>query len=228
MISYHGKGNLLTRSWLEKSRNAWENLGVSVSNKMFDENTFRGKLQAEELQWIISHIQAGTQKVLDAGCGPGRYTKILAEQWTEVISYDFSRSILKLLQKKIGRLRPTLVQGDIQILPFKNKQFDAVLMLDVLHHLETKDMRMKAIKEAFRVSKQYVFLDVKNRYNPYLWYRYRKMTDPFLRVCYTYSEILNAVRESGGRIIERKGLGFPIRYIAPYILIEAVKEGGIL
>ena len=218
----------MTRSWLEKSRNAWETLGINQSKVMFDENTFRGKLQKEELQWIISHIPSGAQDILDAGCGPGRYTQIFAEQWTEVISYDFSRSILKLLQKNLGHLKLTLVQGDIQMLPFKNNQFDAVLMLDVLHHLETKDMRMNAIKEAFRVSKKYVFLDVKNKYNPYLWYRYRKMTDPFLRVCYTYSEILNVVQKSGGRVIERKGIGFPIRFIAPYILIEAVKEGGIL
>lgn len=215
-------------SWLEKSRNVWENLGVNQSNTMFDEKTFRGKLQKEELEWVISHIPTKVQSILDAGCGPGRYTQIFAEQGTEVISYDFSRSILKLLQKKWGHLKLTLVQGDIQILPFKNNQFDTVLMLDVLHHLETKDMRMNAIKEAFRVAKNYVFLDVKNRYNPYLWYRYRKMTDPFLRVCYTYSEILNAVQRCGGSVIKRKGLGFSIRFIAPYILIEAVKEGGIL
>jgi ubiquinone/menaquinone biosynthesis C-methylase UbiE len=195
---------------------------------MFDEKTLRGKLQREELQWVISHIPTEVQSILDAGCGPGRYTKILTDRGMEVISYDFSRSILKLLQKNWGHLKPMRVQGDIQMLPFKNNQFDAVLMLDVLHHLETKDMRMSAIKEAFRVSKKYVFFDVKNKYNLYLWYRYKKMTDPFLRVCYTYSEILNAVRKSGGRIIERKGIGFPIRFIAPYILIEAVKEGGIL
>jgi glycosyltransferase involved in cell wall biosynthesis/ubiquinone/menaquinone biosynthesis C-methylase UbiE len=193
---------------------------------MFDENTFRGKLQKEELEWVISRIPSEVQTILDAGCGPGRYTQIFAEQGTEVISYDFSRSILKLLQKNLGHLKLTLAQGDIQTLPFKNKQFDAVLMLDVLHHLETKDMRMNAIKEAFRVSKEYVFLDVKNKYNLYLWYRYKKITDPFLRVCYTYSEILNEIRKSGGSIIERKGLGFPIRFIAPYILIEAVKERG--
>ncbi len=212
----------MTRNWFEKSRNAWEELGVSQSNTMFDKKTVRGKLQAEELQWVISHISTGAQKILDAGCGPGRYTKIFAEEGKMVVSYDFSRSILKLLQKNLGGIRSILIQGNIQTLPFKDNQFDVVLILDVLHHLETKEMRMNAIKEGFRVSKQYVFLDVKNKYNPYLWYRYKKIKDPFLRVGYTYYEILNAVQESGGRVIESKGLGFPLIFVAPYILIKAV------
>ena len=213
----------LTKNWLEKSRNAWENFGISQSNIMFDKKTFRGKLQAEELQWIISHISTGAQKILDAGCGPGRYTKIITEEGKMVVSYDFSRSILKLLPKNLGCIKSILIQGNIQTLPFKDNQFDVVLILDVLHHLETKEMRMNAIKEGFRVSNQYVFLDVKNKYNPYLWYRYMKMKDPFLRVAYTYDEISNAIKDSGGIVSETKGLGFPVKFFAPYILIKAVK-----
>lgn len=216
----------MTRGWLEQSKKVWENLSVNQSNIMFDEKTFRGKLQVEELQWIISNIPENAKKILDAGCGPGRYTQILTKKGFKVISYDFSRNVLGLVRKNLKAtcsIDPILVQGDIQTLPFDDNQFDTVFMLDVLHHLQTKDMRMKAIKEAFRVSNKYIFLDVKNKYNPYLWYRYKKMTDPFLRVAYTYSEIHNSVRKLGGNMLKKHGIGFPIGFIAPYILIEAIK-----
>ena len=35
----------MAKNWLEKSRNAWENLGVNQSNMMFDEKTFKEELQ---------------------------------------------------------------------------------------------------------------------------------------------------------------------------------------
>lgn len=221
------EANSLTRNWLEKSRDAWENFGINQFNIMFDESTYRGKLQAEELRWVISHIPADAYKILDAGCGPGRYSQILMRDEFEVVSYDFSRNILGLFRKnfrQLSLLDPILVQGDIQALPFKNNQFDIVFMLDVLHHLETKHMRMNAIKESFRVSNKYIFLDIKNKYNPYLWYRYKTTTDPFLRTAYTHSEIIDIVQKLGGDITKKHGIGFPIMHVAPYILIEAVKR----
>lgn len=214
----------MSRSWLEKSREVWDNFGVSNSNAMFDEKTFRGRLQAEELQWVFSHISDETQNILDAGCGPGRYTKVFAGHGRIVVSYDFSKGMLKLLQKNLVDIGSILIQGNIQTLPFKDNQFDIVLILDVLHHLETKQMRMNAIKEGFRVSKQYVFIDVKNKYNPYLYYRYKNIKDPFLRVAYTRQEMFDAIKKSGGSVVETRGLGFPLEIVAPYILIKAVKK----
>lgn len=209
-------------NWFKKSKKVWEDCGVDQSGNMFDIKTFRGKLQLKELRWIISHIPEETNKILDAGCGPGRYTQILTKRGLDIIGYDFSRNMLKKNIEVMFPIKPILVQGDIQTLPFKNNQFEVVFILDVLHHL-TKEMRMIAIKEAFRVSNKYIFLDVKNKYNPYLWYRYKKMTDPFIRVTYTYTEIQNLIQKLGGNIIKKQGLGFPISFIAPYILIEAVK-----
>lgn len=214
------------KGWLEKSRDNWESFGVTQSGYMFDKKTFRGKLQLEELEWVISHIPEGAYKILDAGCGPGRYTQILIKKGLEVIGYDFSRNILGLLKQNLGMCASdtSFIQGDIQILPFKDDKFDVVFMLDVLHHLKTKEMRMSAIKDAFRVSNKYIFLDVKNLYNPYLWYRYKKNTDPFLRVAYTFSEIQNSIEKLGGNIIRKHSIGFPIKFVAPYILIEAIKS----
>lgn len=201
----------MSRSWLEKSRIAWDNFGVSQSDAMLDEKTFRGILQAEELQRVLPHISTETQNILDAGCGPGRYTKVFAEDGRIVVSYDFSKSILELLQKNLGNVGSILIQGNIQTLLFKDNQFDNVLILDVLHHLETNKMRMNAIKEGFRVSKQYVFLDVKNKYNSYLWYRYKNIKDPFLRVAYTVHEIFDWIDKSGESVGDSKGLETPVK-----------------
>ncbi|MCK4836261.1 MAG: glycosyltransferase [Candidatus Aminicenantes bacterium] len=49
------------------------------------------------------------------------------------------------------------IRGDGILLPFKKDQFDLVLSLDVLEHIES-DHREKFLKELFRVSKDIVFL----------------------------------------------------------------------
>jgi ubiquinone/menaquinone biosynthesis C-methylase UbiE len=213
----------MEKSWIRESHRVWETLGTNRVDMMFDNKTFRGKFQELELNWVLSHFPDGAQYILDAGCGSGRYTIPLKEKGYEVVSYDFSRNMLKYLYEK-SKKNLVLVEGDIQKLPFKDNSFDAVILLDVLHHLQTNEMRYIAISEAFRVSKRTIFFDIKNKYNPYIWYRYNMAKATFIRTAYSYKEISDVIKKSNGKIIDNIGIGFPIKLIAPYIIIKAIKR----
>ena len=72
--------------------------------------------------------------VLEAGCGAGRYVRILADHGAEIVGVDLSFGVDEVF-KSIGR-RPNvhLVQASILQLPFKERVFDKIYSLGVLHH----------------------------------------------------------------------------------------------
>ncbi|WP_166827909.1 methyltransferase domain-containing protein [Thalassoroseus pseudoceratinae] len=86
-------------------------------------------------------------RVLDAGCGGGRYCKILAEAGAIVYGADHSNAVDKA--KKLCEDQPNthFVQADLKKLPFAPESFDAVFSIGVMHHdAKTQDVFNAAAK----------------------------------------------------------------------------------
>ena len=71
-------------------------------------------------------------RVLDLGCGMGRYTALVAELGAEAVGLDVSRAV-----DTAARLWPNarFVQADVVAAPFAPASFDVVFSFGVLHHL---------------------------------------------------------------------------------------------
>jgi SAM-dependent methyltransferase len=98
--------------------------------------------QAETLTELLhhdTHYPAGS-RVLEAGCGIGAQTVILARNspGALITSIDISEDSLRLAQGKIrqeGITNVTFRQGDIFHLPFEPESFDHIFVCFVLEHL---------------------------------------------------------------------------------------------
>lgn len=84
-------------------------------------------------------------RVLDLGCGTGFVARYLTERGAEVVGVDASRASL-LRARARGFTRVYEACGET--LPFEGGQFDAVVCLDVLEHI---DDDLRVIREAYRV-----------------------------------------------------------------------------
>ena len=94
-------------------------------------------------------------KVLDAGCGAGFTSRLIAHQGTEVWGCDRSESMIKQArdEESKDRLGINFTKTDIaEKLPYKDNFFDAVSCIAVLIH-DSPEECLSFIKEAYRVLK---------------------------------------------------------------------------
>ncbi len=103
---------------------------------------------------VVREIHEGRKKVLDFGCGNGRYAAPLLDQTdAEIVACDISREAIDELSARCakhvetGRLRP--VCGDLSVLinaVSRNEGFDlAILMFGVLGHIFSRALRQKTL-----------------------------------------------------------------------------------
>jgi len=87
--------------------------------------------------------------VLDAGCGDGKTTEILAKK-AEVVGCDFSREALVSLQHQRGReMQADLVECELGNLPFADEKFNVITCVHSLSHMRENE-RSRAAKEIIR------------------------------------------------------------------------------
>lgn len=73
-------------------------------------------------------------KVLDAGCGGGRYCRVAGEAGAHVVGVDHTAAVDKArsLCQHLPNVR--LIQGDLKRLPFAPGSFDFAFSIGVMHH----------------------------------------------------------------------------------------------
>jgi SAM-dependent methyltransferase len=80
----------------------------------------------------------GCKRILDAGCGNGRYTRFLLRQADPdalVTGFDYSQGMLQRARARLHSDRATQVAADLTRLPYADAVFDAIVCGWVLEHL---------------------------------------------------------------------------------------------
>src|SRR5205085_2483120 len=80
----------------------------------------------------------GCKRILDAGCGNGRYTRFLLAQAdldALITAFDYSQGMLQRARARLQSDRATQVAADLTRLPYAGASFDAIVCGWVLEHL---------------------------------------------------------------------------------------------
>jgi len=75
-------------------------------------------------------------RILDAGCGTGTFSILLAESGNCVIGIDISAKALSIARQRAEEENVTFlpIVADLECLPFGNNLFDVIFCANILHH----------------------------------------------------------------------------------------------
>ena len=88
--------------------------------------------------------------ILDAGCGSGYSTKLIAARYSpkELVAFDLMPEQIELAKKRCKQSKFFI--GDVTKINLSPNKYDAVFVFGILHHVPE---RKKALKEIYRVLK---------------------------------------------------------------------------
>lgn len=120
-----------------------------------DWNISRGQPSGVKIK-LIKPLKKG-MKVLDLGCGNGLMTQAIIDRGAIYAGLDISSKLISICKKKFAaEIRNKSVKffvGDALKLPFKNNCFDYAISLAVMHHIPSAELRLKFLRELYRVLK---------------------------------------------------------------------------
>ncbi len=190
----------------------------------------------KELEPLAKYITKG-DKLLDLGCGNGRMLQIFKD--IEYYGIDNSKNLIEIAKEKYPEA--DFQEGDVLNIPFPESSFDKIYSIAVLHHIPSKELRIRFFKEAKRVLKPNGFfiltvwnisfklvfkyallkmfgktkLDFKDVFIPWgnVYQRYIH--------CFTVKELEKTAKESGFNIKEKGFLGKNI-----YLILDKKSKMG--
>ncbi len=95
-------------------------------------------------------------KILDLGCGNGRYYSFFKDEEVKYIGVDNSQELINIAKQKYPGVQFQVESG--LNLSFPDNYFDQIYSIAVLHYIPSKEYRLKFLKEAKRVLKNNGYL----------------------------------------------------------------------
>lgn len=155
----------------------------------------------EEMRFLFKDYLVPGEKVLDLGCGNGRWFPLFQEKKADYIGVDNSEKLIKIAKKTYSQTKFQV--ADALNLPFPNNFFDKIYSIAVLHQIPSKEFRFQFLKEAKRVLKPEGLLILT------VW-KFHQRKELFLLFKYTISKLIGQSRldfkdilEPWGKKIER-------------------------
>jgi len=109
----------------------------------------REYIPEERKKLLLQYITPG-EKVLDLGCGNGRFYEVLGN--IDYYGVDISEKMIETAKNRYPKAKFQVT--DALNLPFPNNFFDKIFSFAVFHHIPSQEFRLQFLKEARRVLKK--------------------------------------------------------------------------
>src|SRR3989344_2528943 len=123
---------------LQKSQQIQEEEYFLPYHWSFDRATYGGRIYFGYLDICLSFLdKSKVIKVLDAGCGDGRFLSLLKDRGIqEVYGVDYSERAVSFAQILVPTAKVSV--ENLMNLPYENF-FDVIFLIEVLEHIDPKD-----------------------------------------------------------------------------------------
>ncbi|MDN5747521.1 MAG: methyltransferase domain-containing protein [Pseudonocardia sp.] len=108
-----------------------------------------------QLDRVRAEPGMGAGRALEVGCGEGVIADKLAHRWPDVVAVDLPDSGLR--RDWLTYDRPHFLHANADDLPFRDDEFEVVVSVEVLEHLENPE---RGLAEIARVGSRHLVLSV--------------------------------------------------------------------
>lgn len=96
-------------------------------------------------------------KIIDIGAGSGKYSIDLKNEGYDVTAVEYCRPNIGKIKVNDPELR-AFEASATDLSMFKDDEFDVAIMFGPMYHLYSKQEKLKALSEAKRITKKYIFV----------------------------------------------------------------------
>lgn len=171
---------------IQQAYNQWASIYDTNENKTRD-------LEAIALQKFLQKIDFST--CLEIGCGTGKNTAWLVQQYKTIVAVDFSDEMLAKAKTKSALSKVNFVKADItKNWDFTNSKFDVVSCSLVLEHIENLNHIFEQSFQKLNMN-GYLYIGELHPFKQYLGSkaRFENSNETIVLDCYTHhiSEFIN-------------------------------------
>jgi len=121
---------------------------MKISNPEKRLSQFWGKVDRKHVNHIIEFVDG--KKILDMGCGYGTTTNYLLQMGYDSIGIDYSEEAVAAAKKRFPN--GNYLFANAESMPFKDQEFDVIILRDALHHFVGEADFEKVKDEILRVA----------------------------------------------------------------------------
>ena len=112
------------------------------------------ELEVEHMnRYIFASDLVKNKKVLDAACGTGYGTALLAQSAERVFGIDISKEAISYAESNYSAKNVNFAVANIEKLPFESDFFDVVVSFETIEHVDTQKQE-KFLSEVKRILKK--------------------------------------------------------------------------
>lgn len=134
--------------------NQWEKNSISKFDYALTKNVLLKYLKPNKNDYI-----------LEIGCGPGKWTKLLSERCKSIVAIDISKAMVNQAKRYCRNKNVSFINGDITKLNFDQK-FDKILAVRSLEYIKDKNHLLNKIMHLLKHSGKIVII---TKTKPCLW-----------------------------------------------------------
>jgi glycosyltransferase involved in cell wall biosynthesis len=217
---------------IEKKHNQLENEWSTHWNKSNINYSIKQIQYEDHYRNSFSKLFRKGDRVLEAGCGFGRYCFWLEKIGVKAVGIDIVSDAInegKKYAKKHG-LKSKLCVGDICKLPFIKNSFDGYISLGVVEHFENSKDVERVFKETYRVLKTggYAYFSIPNPYAIHMWpekiLRMLNINSGITHYLLTKNDLISFSKKENFEVIDS---GYHDFYFPLYSIIESITRHDI-